>query len=257
MITRLLVTGAAIAFAASRAFAADVAEPSAYDWSGPYVGLTAGYAWGSADGSVEIPPDTEIDELAAELAEDVLDGNTKADGFNGGLTLGFNHQIDNLVLGIEGDASFLDLDGSREAERPGFGAARGRDELKADFLATLRLRAGLALDQTLVYLTGGGAYTDAKVRRDLDWSFVSGCPDAGGDYERCHSGNAEFDIGWTIGAGIEQALASNLSLKIEYLYADFGKEEFATENPEVEGQTMRHSFDLDMHIVRAGVNLRF
>lgn len=155
--------------------------------------------------------------------------------------------------------SFLDADETGENEAAGQGLfVRVRDMLQADVLATLRLRAGLAIDQTLLYVTGGGAYTDARITRDLDWDGGDGCPPAGGGLERCHSGEADFDWGWTIGAGIEHAFASNWSVKAQYLYADFGNQDFTSTNPVPDpSQTLKHSFDLDMHIVRAGVNYRF
>jgi outer membrane immunogenic protein len=33
-------------------------------------------------------------------------------------------------------------------------------------------------------------------------------------------------FGWTVGAGIEQALTEHLSVKLEYSYADLGKKQF-------------------------------
>jgi outer membrane immunogenic protein len=68
---------------------------------------------------------------------------------------------------------------------------------------------------------------------------------------------AQVGLGWTIGAGIEHAFTASLSLKAEYLYVDFGNEEFTTTNVNNSDQTLKHSFDLDMHIVRLGLNWRF
>jgi hypothetical protein len=42
-------------------------------------------------------------------------------------------------------------------------------------------------------------------------------------------------------------------LKAEYLYADFGKEDFTSTNPGRPDQTHKHSFDLDMPIIRVGL----
>jgi outer membrane immunogenic protein len=61
-------------------------------------------------------------------------------------------------------------------------------------------------------------------------------------------GGSESDtrIGWTVGAGLEYALWSNWSVKVEYLYADLGSFEFAGGN-----------IDFNTHIVRGGINYRF
>ena len=53
-------------------------------------------------------------------------------------------------------------------------------------------------------------------------------------------------IGWTLGAGLEYAMWSNWSVKLEYLYADLGKASFG--GTDVEFKTS---------IVRAGLNYRF
>jgi outer membrane immunogenic protein len=256
----LLAATAALAFALfpMQTKAADIEAPTAYDWTGPYIGLQAGYAWAKVDGALNVPEGSNIIAQFGDVAEDAGDVDTKGDGFIGGLTLGWNHQSDNLVLGIEGDVSFLDVDGTGDGEATDLGFdVRVRDKLQADVLATLRLRAGLAFDQTLLYVTGGGAYADAKIKRDVDWNGGDGCPPVGGGLELCHSGDADFDWGWTIGGGIEHAFDANWSVKAEYLYVDFGNEDFTSTSVVVQDQTLKHSFDLDMHIVRVGVNYRF
>jgi outer membrane immunogenic protein len=253
----LLLATAAAGLTASGALAADLVEPAAFDWSGPYIGLNAGYAWTETEGSIHIPEGSVINDLGRGFVEEVKHNKTNADGFTGGLTVGFNHQVDNFVLGIEGDANYLDVDGSGTKSSDFAGGVRLRDRVNGDFLATLRLRAGFALDQTLVYATGGVAYTDIEVERTLDWAADT-CPTVDG-LNRCHSGDTSFDFGWTVGAGIEHAFDERWSIKAEYLFADFGDEDFTSSN--VSGppgvQTLKHSFDLEMHIVRAGLNFRF
>jgi outer membrane immunogenic protein len=258
--SHLWVAAAALAFGLFplQAKAADIAAPAAFDWMGPYIGLQAGYAWANLDGSLSVPEGSNIITVFGDMAEDAGDIDTKGDGLAGGLTLGWNYQGDNLVIGIEGDVSFLDVDETGEGEVADLGlVVRASDKLEADVLATLRLRVGLALDQTLLYVTGGGACTDAKIKRDVDWDFGDGCPPGDGGLERCHFGDADFDWGWTIGAGIEHAVGSNWSVKAEYLYVDFGNRDFTSANVIVPDQPFKHSFDLDMHIVRAGLNYRF
>ncbi len=80
------------------------------------------------------------------------------------------------------------------------------------YLGTVRARVGYASDRFLPYITGGLA-----VMND--------------------DGNAR--AGWTIGAGLEYALARNFSVKGEYLYVD------------------PNASDLRGSIVRAGLNWRF
>lgn len=246
--------GAAMTLSALSAFSGTA---SASDWSGHYVGLNAGYFWSSTDAAVSIPGTAAINATARAIANGALTGVVDGDGFTGGVTLGVNGQTDDFVFGIEADVNYLDLGETRDSGIVPVAAStgRGRDQLDGDFLATLRLRAGFAASQTLFYLTGGFALTDADISRTLDWSFFDDCPPVGGGLQRCHSGLDDFDIGWTAGVGVEHSFDPRWSVKVEYLYADFGEESFTTLNAgTVANQPMLHSFDLDMHIVRLGVN---
>ncbi len=58
--------------------------------------------------------------------------------------------------------------------------------------------------------------------------------------------------GWTIGAGLEQRWTENISLKLEYLYMDFGRDEYFT----ITNRTPER-IDLDVHTVRLGLNYAF
>src|SRR5262249_57552319 len=72
------------------------------------------------------------------------------------------------------------------------------------WLATVRGRRGYALDRFLAYFTGGLAVGDINANRP-------GLP-----------GGSISNAGWTVGAGLEVGLVSNVSLKAEYLYVDLG-----------------------------------
>ncbi len=132
--------------------AAQVYNPtSAYNWTGPYLGLTGGYGWGTTD------------------------------GWKGGAYGGYNFQVNpNWVVGLEGD--FL---GSTQD-------SNGWD-------ASVRGRLGYAYDRYLLYGTGGIAFGDIK-----------------------NGGASETKTGWTVGAGVEAALTSNVVGRLEYRYTDLG-----------------------------------
>jgi outer membrane immunogenic protein len=175
-----------LGLAPGSAVAADLdAAPVAYDWSGPYVGLQAGYGLGdsrhTADGG-----DTS--------------GDFTIDGILGGVTAGWNHQADALVFGIEGDISASDIHGIEPdaCDIPGC-------ESDIDWLGTARLRAGFAMDSLLVFASGGLAVGGVNAQI-LDGEF---------------SGD-ETKFGWTAGAGVEWAATDSLSFKVEYLFVDFG-----------------------------------
>jgi outer membrane immunogenic protein len=95
----------------------------AFNWSGLYVGVHAGYAWDDADG-----------------------------WFAGG-QIGLNYQAAGSpwVWGIELDGAFADI--GESATLAGVTASS-----EANHFGTLRARVGSAMDRTLFYVTGGLAW---------------------------------------------------------------------------------------------------
>jgi outer membrane immunogenic protein len=249
-------------FLTKAANAADITAPSAYDWTGFYIGVQGGYAWSHSNGDVSIPESSDIGDTARGLADDVLSGEIDGSSFVGGATVGANYQVNNWLIGVEGDLSVLGIDEERsdsavDGDVDGDYEATGTDHLDGDVFATMRLRAGWVAGNTLLYVTGGLAYTDAEVSRTLDWSYEDDCPIVGAGLQRCHSGSEEFGMGWTVGAGLEHAFNESWSVKAEYLYADFGEVDFDTSNLGIDDQDMKHEFDLNVQVIRAGLNYRF
>jgi outer membrane immunogenic protein len=184
-----------LAFAGS-ASAADLAVPvdPVYDWSGFYVGATAGYGWGESN---------HTDTVGT------TSGDFDIEGFVGGATLGGNWQSGSFVFGIEGDISYSDIDG--DSSNPICGA--GGCSTDIDWLGTLRGRGGFAFDQLLIFAAGGLAVGDVSAD--------------------CCGGFSESDtrVGWTIGGGAEWAISEALSVKAEYLYVDLGSVTIPTPFP--------------------------
>jgi outer membrane immunogenic protein len=85
-----------------------------YNWTGYYVGLNAGGAWGSSDvvtlahgdGSFFVP---------ASLASIAVNGraNIQPSGFTGGVQGGYNWQAGNIVAGVELDFNYFGTKASR------------------------------------------------------------------------------------------------------------------------------------------------
>lgn len=75
----------------------------AYDWSGVYIGVQAGYGWG----------DNDYSALGSAADFD-------SDGFVGGLTVGANWQSGAFVYGVEADISYSNIDGSFVGDNTGF-----------------------------------------------------------------------------------------------------------------------------------------
>jgi outer membrane immunogenic protein len=203
-----------------KAWAADPTV-SAYDWSGFYLGAQGGYAFGDADHS---------------FSNGAPSDNSDPEGFFGGLHVGFNHQMDGFLLGLELDAELADIDGSFN-NLTGI-TSSGSTDINAQ--GSLRVRAGLPMDRFLPYLTGGVALADVD---------YGGGP-AGGP---C-CGYSKTPLGYTIGAGLEFAITDALSTRIEYRFTDFGSESGGL-SPTFPGVAM--PVDLETHAVRWGLSWHF
>jgi outer membrane immunogenic protein len=176
----------------------------AYSWAGCYVGATAGFAEQHAT----------IEEFGQYGSWDGW-----SYGFIGGGELGCNLQYDSFVYGIEGDFSGLTNNGTQD------GGYYGLGKEKLDWLATVRLRSGLDVGKTLVYLTYGVAFGHVSD----SWCYYGSagytyyCNPSYSSYGNYYvpSGSAT-KVGWVVGAGLARALTDNWSVKIEALYVDLG-----------------------------------
>ena len=219
---KLLATTALVFFAANAANAADLGtrKPSApvvpimaaYNWTGFYVGIQGGYGFG--DGIVH---------RQGALSSGKFD-------YTGGLvgaTIGYNQQFGNLVAGVEADYAWAKISGSTAV---GCAAPGCKTELRS--FGTVRGRIGYAFDRFMPYITGGLAVADVYGRAG---AFTG----------------SDFQAGWTIGAGMEAAVWQNISVKGEYLYYDFGRNNYNTVAvPAI-------STNAKGHIIRAGLNYKF
>jgi opacity protein-like surface antigen len=190
-----------------------------YNWTGWYVGLNAGGGFGQTGASHTGIPETGALAIVASANYGL---NHDLTGAFGGVQAGYNWQIQNWVWGIETDFQGADitgrgtLSGLLVVQRNGVGAAPGNfvtASEKIDYFGTLRLRAGfLATPALLLYGTGGLAYADVKTSGQFHYATPV-------DYIATGS---RIQVGWTVGAGAEYKIASNWSIKGEYLYYDLG-----------------------------------
>ncbi|MBU2533647.1 MAG: porin family protein [Alphaproteobacteria bacterium] len=124
--------------------------------------------------------------------------------------IGYNHQCEDILYGIEGDLSYVDL--STYATDPG--GASFRSEL--DTFATLRARLGWEVfDKTLIYVTAGVAWADRT-----HYLNDPNAPIQGGFSQS----DSDFDVGWVVGGGIEFLRHENWMIRTEVLWADLGSE---------------------------------
>jgi outer membrane immunogenic protein len=188
--------------------------PMQYDWTGFYIGGHVGYGWAQKDWR---------DGFGLNISQ-------QANGFLGGGQAGFNYQIGQFVLGVEGDGSWSGMSGSTNAFASNFNT-------DVDWTATLTGRAGMAFDRWLVYGKGGVAW--ARDRYSTNFYTVPGAE------------VKDTRTGWTVGAGVEYAFAPQWSAKLEYNYMNFG-----TERVSFAPGTFT-DIEQNLHAVKFGVNYKF
>lgn len=207
------------------ASAADIAAPEAVDWSGFYVGVHAGYG--------EVYTKGIIDRGSFNLEQSDLDLN----GVLLGAQVGYNFQMDSLVLGVEADLSYLDFN-DEIWDTPSTGTSNTAADI--DLLGTVRARIGVAMDDMLLYATGGLAFSDAE----------SSLLNSGDALDVSYN-----DIGGVFGGGIEYAATDTIRFRAEGLYYIFNDEESVSDAHSGEpGDTYELK---DAFSVRLGVNFYF
>jgi outer membrane immunogenic protein len=202
-----------------------IVVPSSYfSWTGFYIGGHVGYGWGTSSSDA--------------LTPGAFDGATSGyemdpSGWLGGLTIGYNLQTDALVFGLEADLGYL---GAEDGEADAVGFAN----TEYGGYGTLTARIGYAEDRWLFYGKGGLAFADIEnTAGALSGGLIE--PD---DFTNLH----EVKTGWALGVGVEHSFQRNVSLKVEYLYMDFGEDLSSN----LDGNLFTH--DNDIHTLKIGLN---
>ena len=202
------------------------APPGAVSWGGPYVGLNLGGDWGQLPGSVSVAPTAAgavPGSAAVAGSRRHLNGSTNATVTGGGQA-GYNYQIDNFVLGVEGDIRGGGLSATTRVPAGGLTNFPAGTNFKAssDWNASVRGRVGYAWNQFLFYGTGGVAFADANLKAN----FASGTAPDGTALPGHTASKSTTLMGPTVGGGIEYAMTPNISLAAEYRYTDYGHDSF-------------------------------
>jgi len=240
-------------------------------WSGFYVGGHLGYGWADFDFRDPTVSVTAPGLLPFGAILGVpLERKFHADHFLGGGQAGVNAQFGPVVVGIEGDFSWTNLNGRyRSTSGPtpigpfSLSTAEGT-AAKLDWLSTVRSRLGFAFDRFLVYGTGGVAFGEIRGAGDITGNL----PPLGSLTLAAH--DRKTHVGWTAGGGLEAMITPNLSAKVEYLYADLGREHhqapaFITSNPPGVAALITSAaqvraagdFAAQVQTVKVGLNYRF
>jgi outer membrane immunogenic protein len=203
----------------------------AASWAGFYAGVHGGFGSGTPQTCVVSNTFGSSYTCGQWTGEPGVDG-----GYFGG-QIGYNWMLqNNLLLGVEGDASWSGISGSgTETFSPGVSAV---GNYSIDWLATLRGRLGYVMGDWMPYVTAGAAFAGAN----RSTNAIGGPASASATH-----------TGWTVGVGAEWAFQPTWTFKAEYKYIDLGTENYSY--PSIVNTVL--SIDHKLHTFEIGVNHKF
>lgn len=207
---------------------APVAYVSAFSWTGFYLGGELGW----------IRTDPEYTTGAVLLgAPFAVSSTSSKDGLSYGVLAGYNYQMGNLVLGVEGDFQGWTVGQIRYTAITG------------DFLtahskwgASVRGRLGYAAERALFYVAGGAAFVSNNTSVPTTGISIDG------DGTR---------VGWTVGAGIDYAFTNNWFTGLEYRYSQYQSKSFVYPIPILNLGLVGFKQELSNNQVTARIGYKF
>ena len=237
-----------------------IAQPTS-DWSGFYVGVNGGGAWGTTDTSLRTTNEGtgffDVDNIPGVNAAGSNHINTS--GALAGAQVGYVWQDGKAVLGVEAAFDWTDLKGSRSRTQGYFDGPTDlftvRESPHADGLFTVLGRAGYDMGSWYPYLTAGVAVADLKYGFNYtDLTFAPGCTN-------CAATISRTEAGFAGGAGFAAKLNSNWSLRGEYLYVAFanfnGASKITGTTSDTGTSDFAHSARFSESVLRVALDYRF
>jgi len=242
--SNLLAATAVAALMSGTAFAADYSRSpvpapvySGANWDGMYAGIHLGVA---TQQSVCEPTNNGNDPVNCAgygfayygSAEHIADDHSMIFGAE----IGRNWQTRGFVYGVAADLTL----GSLKGTSVGCSGSCSY-EAKVNWLASFRGRAGLAIDDTMVYMTGGLAIASIE---DTVWA---------GDADMGKT-QTSMPFGWVAGVGVEHRISSTVSITGELLHYAFNPIDIATTDGTYH---LTATTDHEFTVARVGMNFRF
>jgi len=214
------------ALASSILFAALLSSPTLAgekDWSGPYVGILGSYST------------NDLDAAALKIDGAAVPGTTQSTTVDGGLfgvQAGYGKQIGQFYIGAETDWQWGGMDQDISNAGGAFHTTYSMDQI-----GTVRGRVGYIIGNFMPYATAGVAIEHGSIGAYIPGADLS-------------ASASSWDVGYTVGGGLEFRPVEHWSLKVEALYTDFGDNELASAN--IGG----HDVDL-VSVSNSGTQVRF
>lgn len=261
---KALVIAAALAASTIVAGAADIQRPvykaapvmTAYNWSGFYAGINAG--WGQNVEQTNLFGTDAFSSGAIDIG--VIPGSLdpRQQGWVVGGQAGYRWQMGAFVYGADLEFNWSDVNGGRNdvftlspLGIPASVTTTTNSEL--NWYGTLAGTIGFAFDRVLVYGKGGVAY--GEIRNEITNTLSTPIAPLNGTATGSFDGK---EWGWVVGAGIEAALVGGWTIGAEYTYLDFGQSSVAY-GTTIAGANIGFVADRDntFHMVKGRLNYRF
>ncbi|PJI93128.1 opacity protein-like surface antigen [Yoonia maricola] len=229
-------------FAAVIATALSTSAAFANDWSGPYAGVSLNAGMFNS-------------ETTDHWCYVACDGASLAEfGAGAGIAGGYDVQMNEFVFGVVADYTFTNFETVNEHEDVTAPVNyTSYTESTWDGMLTLRARAGLAVDNTLVYATGGVAFVDVNYRHDYDAGPVA--------ENEGFEPYSDIEVGFAAGAGVEHKFNDLYSVSAEYLYVGLQSSdggEYYNDLDDLDSPSDGTAdYRSSAHMLRLAVNYRF
>lgn len=246
------------------------------DWSGFYASVHAGYALDREEARDEFQAIPLQAFGGGNVASGFMSGGqTRIDGLLGGVSAGYNAQINQFVLGLDGSINAGGLSKSSPGTinlsvTDGVDTATlditGLNRTDIDWYTSLTGSFGVAFEQDwLVSIKGGIALANISSQSTVTSSLSTSNPaytplppTVPPGVSQYGVSSSQILIGPTFGVGVEKMLAANFSVGAEYVYVALPTADVpAAANPLTGGGAATSAVDLGFHTLKASVKYHF
>lgn len=249
-----MVAAAIAVVGVGTAEAQQAGQGSEPNWTGAYFGANAGMGRLWAGDRMSFDNNGFFFASSnADAFERVARSNRHGDGFVFGGVAGYNWQMGRIVAGFEADLTFAGLNTYRKTSGSSPFIYVVKQNVEADWVATLRPRLGVTVDRALIFATAGVAIGSFRTKHDY---IVFDTPSKL-FASRTNISASETLVGSSIGAGIDYALDRHWVLRFEGQYDHFGSLGGKGDALNDSGPaTLKSNTSVSVGLLRFGVNYR-
>jgi len=231
-----------------------------YNWSGLYVGANIGYGFDnnrttSSPGIDTLSQAVSGPTFASGAAPSFYPGDQT--GPIGGVQARYNWQFGSAVLGADAEVDGAGISFSSTVHTnaaPSFVPGTLSVSQNLDFLAAIRAQLGFTpIDRLLLFVNAGPAIGHVNYKANAAYptapDFLAGS-------------TSKFELGGTVGAGLEYAVLNNVTVRGEYMYVSLASRTMAAavlpgSSPDHLGASFLYHFQNNYNILRLGVTYHF